>query len=129
MAWTFNDYSAIYTTSSGDKILIGIPDWAEMTLTGADLTEWQDDLATIQAYEDPLIASGDLTSELRDTTVTIDDVSVAVPNRFGFLTDRIGPCTRLGEGKRTDHFSRRQFSEILFLQEIRAEKVNRPAGH
>jgi len=46
-----------------------------MTQTGADLTEWQDDLATIQAYENPLFASGDLTSDLRDTTVTIDDVS------------------------------------------------------
>ena len=75
MAWTFNDYSGIYTTSDGTKILLGIPDWAQLTLTGDDLAEWETDLATIQAYETPLMSSGDLTSEYRDTTVTIDDTT------------------------------------------------------
>ena len=75
MAWTFNDYNGIYTRADGTKILLGIPEWAEMTLTGADLDEWETDIATIQAYEDPLRASGDLTSDLRNPTITLDDTT------------------------------------------------------
>ena len=70
--WTNYDYDNIYTQADGTRIMIGVKEWAELTQTGADLTEWQTDYAAIQAYENPLVEAGTMAG-VTMTTVTIGD--------------------------------------------------------
>jgi hypothetical protein len=70
--WTNYDYDNIYTQEDGTRIFLSVKEWAELTLTGDDLAEWETDYATIQAYENPLIAADTLASTPL-TTVTISD--------------------------------------------------------
>ena len=72
--WTNYDYDNIYTQADGTRIMIGVKEWAELTQTGADLTEWQTDYAAIQAYENPLVEADTLAS-VPMTTVVIGDNS------------------------------------------------------
>ena len=71
--WTLYDYDHVYTQTDGTKILLDDKEWAELTLTGADLAEWEADWATIQAAETLLIDAGTMASGEMVTTVTIGD--------------------------------------------------------
>ena len=74
--WTLYDYEKIYTQEDGTRVFLTITDWAELTQTGADLTEWQTDYTTIQASEDSLRAAGTMASAPL-TAVTIGENSYA----------------------------------------------------
>ena len=73
--WTLYENDHVYTQTDGTKILLDTKEWAELTLTGSDLAEWEADFATIQAYEEPLVAAGTMASGPKVTTVTIGDRS------------------------------------------------------
>lgn len=74
--WTLYDYEKIYTQEDGTRVFLTIADWAELTQTGADLTEWQTDYTTIQASEDSLRAAGTMAAASL-TAVTIGENSYA----------------------------------------------------
>lgn len=71
--WTNYDYDNIYTQADGTRVFVGIKSWAELTQTGTDLAEWEADWATIQAYEEPLVAAGTLASTPLESLITIGD--------------------------------------------------------
>ena len=73
--WTNYDYDNIYTQADGTKIFLDLKEWCEFTLTGSNLAEWEADLLTILAYEDPLVAAGTMAIGPMVTTVTIGDRS------------------------------------------------------
>jgi hypothetical protein len=73
--WTHYDYDNAYTQADGTKIFLGVKEWAELTLTGSDLAEWEADFATIQAHETPLQAAGTMVIQDMVATVTIGDRS------------------------------------------------------